>query len=324
MAIKRDILEFANFYVRFLYDDKLQIFIIIFCGSLDKEPILEFREKIKDNLLTKQFNFIVDLNHVTYISSAGLGFLMYLSKYKKNFIFLSYPPETIQKPFKLLEMDEFFQFYSNPEELKMRVNIPDNIIQVINDETAILTIQYDRRWLNILRRHYLTYEEVMKEIERMKPYIRQADHADSITLPSEDKYVCVLYKFLDRIFNKIAKISREEIDDALVELIAKELMANAVTHGYDNRKEGVVEVNFKIDNEKLEINMIDYGKGIFTSKPSHDLFPSAGLKLLRKIFDDVDISKAPKKRVQGLVLGKGTMVKMTKYLKPKHLRTQKV
>ena len=40
-----------------------------------------------------------------------------------------------------------------------------------------------------------------------------------------------------------------------------------------------------IDNEKLIFNFIDYGKGFSSPEPRHDLFPSAGLKLLDKLFD---------------------------------------
>ena len=320
--MKRDSFEFPAFYCRHLVDEENGIMVIIFSGSLDKEPVLRLKSHIQDMVLNRQFNFIVDLTYVNYISSTGLGFLMYLSKYRKQYVFLSFPPEEIQKPFKLLEMEEYFQFYSNPDELKARAQAPTEVILAIKDETAIIDVHYKMRWMNILRGYVSSHEEEMQEIDRMRPYLHDADTADSIQLPSEEKYACVLYKYIDRIFRQVAHIPAEEIDEALVELIAKELITNAIKHGYENRKDGIIEAHYDIDNEKLVFYLTDYGKGFSSPQPRHDLFPSAGLKLLDKLFDEVAIRRAPKKRVPGVVLGRGTQVSMKKYLKPRHLRNE--
>jgi len=315
MSLKKESLEFVNFFTTVMYDDESGIFIIIFSGSMDKNPILKLQEKIKNMIAKRTYNFIIDVSNVTYISSSGLGFLMYIMKYRKNFIFLSSPPEEILKAFKLLDMDDLFKFYYNAEELKTRTNISDEVIQAIKDETlAIKTIRYKKRWVKIFRENFPTQIEATREVEKMLPYILQAEQANSISFPSDEKYTCVLYKFIDKTITRVAKIDREEVDDALVELIAKELMTNAVKHGYDHKKTGVIEANFKLDNEKLQLSVIDYGKGFSPSASTHNALPSAGLELLKRIFDNISISEAPKKDVKGLVLGKGTMVTMTKHL----------
>lgn len=318
MDIKIEEFQFVNFFARFLFEKKLNICILILSGSMDTNPILQMQKKISNLISERKYDFIIDLSHVKYISSKGLGFLIYLMKYRKNFLYLSFPPEDILRPLKLLSMDDIFIFYHNPDELKNETGIPDEIIQCLKYEiAAIRDIHYHMRWMKILR-DYLAQEEVIKEMQNLTPYIQQADRSDSITLPSEEKYACILYKFLDRIFSKEVKIDRKEVDDITVELIAKELMTNAVKHGYDNKKEGVIEANFQVDDEKIEIRVIDYGKGFTAPLDSHTPSLSTGLQLLKKIFDDVTISEAPPKEINGLVLGKGTMVKMTKYLKPKH------
>jgi anti-sigma regulatory factor (Ser/Thr protein kinase) len=236
-------------------------------------------------------------------------------KYRNDFIFLSSPPEVIFKAFKLLDTEDLFMFYFTPDELKKRAGITDDAINLIKEESrAIKDITYKKRWVKILREHFPTYYEAMKEVEKLTPFIQQAEHLQSISLPSQGKYICVLYKFLDRILFRVAKLNREEVDDVIVELIAKELMTNAIKHGYDNKPDGIVEANYSLENDTLIFNVIDYGKGFFPQKPSHDLIPPAGLELLRKIFDKVDINEAPKKSVDGLVLGKGTMVTLTKKL----------
>jgi anti-anti-sigma factor len=318
--MKSDSIEFPAFHCRYLLDEENRIAVIIFSGSLDKEPVLKIKKHLQDYVITRRFSFIVDLTYVNYISSTGLGFLMYLSKYKEQFAFLSFPPEEIQKPFKLMELDEYFQFYSNPDELKTRAQVPAELVRALKDETAMMDIHYKMRWMNILRGYVSSHDDLMKEIDHMRPYLHDAENEEVLTLPSEEKYSCVLYRFLDRIFRQEANISNEEIDETLVELIAKELITNAVKHGYGNRKDGIIEANYTLDNEKLIFNLIDYGKGFSSPQPRHDLFPSAGLRLLDKLFDEVVIRRPQRKRVQGLVLGKGTQVSMTKYLKPRHLR----
>ncbi len=315
MTMQKEKIETVNFYARLLYDEKQSIFIIILSGSLDKEPILQLQEQVKNIIATRKYSFVVDLSHVTYISSTGLGFLMYLMKYRKDFVFLSSPPESILKAFKLLDTDDLFMFYYTLDELKSRTEISDETIQLIEDEIhTVKEITYKKRWVKILRENYPTYWETLKEVEKLTPYIQQAEQGEEISLPSEQIYTCVLYKFLERVIYRIAKIDREEVDDMLVELISKELMSNAIKHGYENRKEGIIEANYSKDDKKLEINFIDYGKGFGSAEEPHDAIPATGLALLRKIFDNVAISEAPKKKIQGLVLGKGTMVKLTKLL----------
>jgi anti-anti-sigma factor len=321
LDITREELEFSNFFARLLYDKTSHIFILILSGSMDKTPMMKVQEHVSSIISDEKFDFIVDISHATYVSSTGLGFLMYLLKKRKDIIFISCPPEIILKPFKLLEMDELFQFYYNPEELKMRASIPDDIIQIIKDETfRIEDYPYKKRWLNILSEFFNTEEELKKEILKMTPYIKRANNHNTITLPSEEKYAFIVYSFLHRVFFEVAKINQEEIDEILIELIAKELMTNAVKHGYDYNKDGVVEVNYEINDERLLLHFIDFGKGFSPSKDSDDHFPSTGLHLLQKIFDKIDIENAPKKDIDGLVLGKGTMVKMVKYIKPIHER----
>jgi anti-anti-sigma factor len=157
--MKRDSIEFPAFYCRYLLDEENRIAVIIFSGSLDKEPVLKIKKHLQDYVVTRRFSFIVDLTYVSYISSTGLGFLMYLSKYKEQFAFLSFPPEEIQKPFKLMELDEYFQFYSNPDELKTRAQVPAELVRALKDETAIVDIHYRMRWMNILRGYVSSHDD---------------------------------------------------------------------------------------------------------------------------------------------------------------------
>ncbi len=314
MNMREEKLEYTNLTAEFLFFDEEEICVLVLFGSMDTEPILELQNEIEKKDIVRQYDFIVDINSVQYLSSTGLGFLLYLMKIRKNVLFISYPPDAVMRSIALLNLDEVFMFYRTYEELRNNAAIPDIIVQILQKRLeSSRRAEYRKRWVKILR-DYLAHMEVVQEIQKMGPYIKQAEYENSITVPSEEKYACILYKFFDRIFSKIVHITANDMDDWTIELIAKELMTNAVKHGYNYRKNGVVEANYILNNGMIEINVIDYGKGFSPSSNENSTLPSAGLKLLRKIFDEIIIAEAPKKEVKGLVLGNGTMVTLKKHI----------
>jgi anti-anti-sigma factor len=311
----REEYEFSNFFARFLFDQESGVCAIILSGSMDTYPIVKLQDETGEIIKQRKYDFIVDLSHATSISSKGLGFLVFLSKYRKNFVYLSYPPENIVKPFKLLDFEDLFKYYHSIDELNEEKSIPESLILLIKQEIVLIRdIHYHKLWLKILR-DYLETEDESSEIQKMTPYLQLADSAQSISVPSQEKYACILFRFLNRIFRKVAMIERTEVDDTIVELVSKELMTNAVLHGYNGRKDGIIEANYNLEDESIEINVIDYGKGFSPSDHPKDIYESTGLHLLKKIFDTVTISEAPKKKVPGVILGPGTMVKMVKNIR---------
>lgn len=314
MNVREENRQYTNLCAEFLFFDEEEICVLVLNGSMDTEPVIELQNEIEAMKIVRKYDFIIDINNVQYLSSTGLGFLLYLMKIRKNVLFISYPPDMVMRSIALLNLDEVFMFYRTYEELRNNAAIPDIIVQILQKrlEKSRRT-EYRKRWVKILR-DYLAHMEVVQEIQRMGPYIKQAEYENSITVPSEEKYACILYKFFERIFNRIVQINPNDVDDWTIELIAKELMTNAVKHGYNYRKNGVVEANYVLNDGTIEINVIDYGKGFSPSPDTSSTLPSAGLKLLRKIFDEIIIAEAPKKDIRGLVLGSGTMVTLKKHI----------
>ena len=313
-SIIKETYEYANFTARVIFDKISNICAMVLSGSMDSEPIMEFRTKMKERILVHRYDYIVDLDRVTYISSTALGFLMFLAAHKKNTAYLSTPHVTVAKPIKILGIHSMFKSYDRISELKEQINIPEAVLEyIIEPSTEQKSVQYLSRWLKILR-DYLAYEQINDEIKMLTPYIQQAERTNIIQIPSDKKYACVIYIFFEKIFRDIAKFDQSEVDDDTLELLSKELMTNAVVHGYDNDRKGVVEVSYTINSIKLEINFIDYGKGFPDTKKQS--FPTAGMQLFEKLFDKVTVSEAPQKEVKGLVLGKGTKVTLLKNLIP--------
>lgn len=44
--------------------------------------------------------------------------------------------------------------------------------------------------------------------------------------------------------------------------IISEAITNCIVHGYDNQEDKYIEMNVKVDDEKVYCDIIDYGKGI--------------------------------------------------------------
>src|SRR4030042_3980624 len=110
--------QIINLNCRLAVDDDARGCAIILKGSMDTEPIISLQGIIKDKTIPFQYNYVVDLNGVTFIGSTGLGFLMTIVKIKRDFVFVSYPDETISKPFRLLGVNFLFRYYLNFDDLK--------------------------------------------------------------------------------------------------------------------------------------------------------------------------------------------------------------
>lgn len=312
-GIKKEEHQIVNLNCRIAFDDDARICAIILKGSMDTEPIIQLQGIIKERAIPFQYNYVVDLNGVTFIGSTGLGFLMTIVKIKRDYVFVSYPDETISKPFRLLGVNFLFRYYLNFDDLKKEDTISNAIIEFLQKEVGkVKEIKHHERWVKILT-DYLTAEPLWEEIQGMDQFVHQAKYLDAITMKSETKFACILYEFLMRILNEVPDIDKTDINQDTVELIAKELISNAVIHGYDSIKDGMIEAEYKVDPEKLVINIIDYGKGF--EQPPEKITDTLGLQLVKKVFDVVEFSDAPSKPIEGQSLGKGTTVRLIKYRK---------
>ncbi len=104
----------------------------------------------------------------------------------------------------------------------------------------------------------------------------------------------------------------EEIAD--IKTAVSEAVTNAIIHGYENTI-GIVTVIAKLYEGKIEIEVIDEGKGIediekarqplYTSKPELER-SGMGFTVMETFMDEVEVVSAP---------GQGTRVKLVKYLK---------
>jgi len=104
----------------------------------------------------------------------------------------------------------------------------------------------------------------------------------------------------------------EEISD--IKTAVSEAVTNSIIHGYDG-KDGSIHIICKIYGKTLEIEIIDYGKGIenleiakqplYTSKPELDR-SGMGFTIMENFMDEFSVES---------ILGVGTKVRMKKHIK---------
>lgn len=101
----------------------------------------------------------------------------------------------------------------------------------------------------------------------------------------------------------------EELAD--IKTAVSEAVTNCIIHGYEN-KDGVIHINCKLHEKEIDIEVIDYGKGIenvemakqplYTSKPELDR-SGMGLTIIESFMDEMKIES---------IVGMGTKIFMKK------------
>lgn len=101
----------------------------------------------------------------------------------------------------------------------------------------------------------------------------------------------------------------EELAD--IKTAVSEAVTNAIIHGYEN-KEGIIHINCKMYEKNIEIEIIDYGKGIenlemarqplYTSKPELER-SGMGFTIMESFMDEMKVES---------ISGMGTKVFMKK------------
>lgn len=103
----------------------------------------------------------------------------------------------------------------------------------------------------------------------------------------------------------------EELAD--IKTAVSEAVTNCIIHGYEG-KDGIIHINCKLNDNILEMEIIDFGKGIenieiakqplYTSKPDLDR-SGMGFTIMESFMDEIKIES---------IIGVGTKVKMKKII----------
>ena len=87
-----------------------------------------------------------------------------------------------------------------------------------------------------------------------------------------------------------------------IKLVVSEAVSNSIIHGYENRKDGKIEIIASLlDDRSVELTVKDYGKGIENLEqalqPSYSSDPNRmglGFTFMKSFMDEMEISSQPR------------------------------
>lgn len=308
--------ESQNFRAVLLPFPPAELCAFVLSGSMDAPVVDQLQERASAVLAGRRWDYLVDLEAVTYVSSTGLGFLMHLLKHKKDFVYLSNPGPAVLKPLNLFDIKHLFRYYQTLDDLERSSGLPAELIASIRDQKQQLKRSAPPKKSLETLGDYLDNEQELHEIQQMMSSLPRPGDRNEITLPAEERYAIVLGRFLEGALELASQRGGPPVEKATAELVAKELMANAVEHGYGRQPGGLVEIRYSLGDMALEIEFGDHGRGFSPSTPTEGVLPSAGLEMMRRIFDKLEIGPGDLGRPKGLVLGPGTTVRLSLRLGP--------
>ncbi len=101
--------------------------IIKLNGFLDAHTSKKLEEKLEETLKEKCYNILLDLEYLTYISSAGLGvFILHIEEIRKNkgdIILVNIPSNIFSNIIKPLGFDSVFKIVKTQQEALTIFNI---------------------------------------------------------------------------------------------------------------------------------------------------------------------------------------------------------
>jgi serine/threonine-protein kinase RsbW len=135
-------------------------------------------------------------------------------------------------------------------------------------------------------------------------------HADvTLTFPAKPDYLLLARLALAGLARAFP-LEPEVLAD--LKLAVTEACGNAVRHAYET-DEGDVTVTFTVEDSRLEMVVEDQGTGPPAPTGDDWTMPEEpesgmGMAIIREIVDELDVAEG--------ATGSGTVVRMTKYLKP--------
>ena len=180
-----------------------KIFIVEIKGSLNSETSTDFEEYINQLLEKKTIFIILDVKNLDYISSAGIGAILYIQKKilaKGGFLIITSISEEISTLFKLLGFDKVINFIGSKDEGIQIMNKQLNLISdqdnnqiieetIIEKETSSISLKENSQAIETSS--YGTVEEIEEGKAFHDPIILECAECKSmIRVKKSGNYIC--------------------------------------------------------------------------------------------------------------------------------------
>ena len=308
--------------------------IMILGGRMENDSVYGFADLLKKKANFKnetRLNFIIDVESLNYISSAGIRMILTMKAMKKDFFMMSRMMDKVDKVIRNMGLNTMIDSFESLSEAIDRSGISTELVTwAIDRKLGINLPNYSVREYSIIYGAVggeAPIPNILKQMYSRVPHFNIA--SESIVLPAEKVFSAFLYKYFCFLFKARAHLFDGEIygenrfSDEIAEFIALELMNNSIIHGYGGAKNSYVMMKYSISPDNhLTIRFIDFGKGFTRDVVDMDVAAikkQSGLPMIKKYFDKITItspvSEPPPPDRPDLKPGKGTMITLVKNLK---------
>jgi serine/threonine-protein kinase RsbW len=129
----------------------------------------------------------------------------------------------------------------------------------------------------------------------------------ALTIPARAEYIALCRLALTGIARTRA-LQAEIVAD--LKLALTEACSNSVRHAYDEGRDGVVQVSYRLDDERIEVEVADDGAGFdpgVLERAQEELDEGGlGIAIIRAVTDELEIGPNPR--------GAGSRLRFSKYL----------
>jgi serine/threonine-protein kinase RsbW len=130
----------------------------------------------------------------------------------------------------------------------------------------------------------------------------------ALTIPARAEFIALCRLALTGLARTRA-LTPEVVAD--LKLALTEACSNSVRHAYAEGREGVVEVRYELDRDRMQVEVADDGLGfdpaLIERSPEEIDEGGLGIAIIRAVTDELDIARGPE--------GLGSRLRFTKYLR---------
>ena len=128
-----------------------------------------------------------------------------------------------------------------------------------------------------------------------------------LTIPAKAEYITLVRLALSGL-SQLRPLSEETLGD--LKLAVTEACSNSVRHAYEEGRDGIVEVSYRLAGDRIEVEVTDDGAGFDPSvleRAEQELDEGGlGIAIIRAVTDELDIGPNPN--------GGGSRLRFAKYL----------
>jgi serine/threonine-protein kinase RsbW len=130
----------------------------------------------------------------------------------------------------------------------------------------------------------------------------------ALTIPARPEFIALCRLALTGLARTRA-LTPEVVAD--LKLALTEACSNSVRHAYAEGREGVVEIRYELDRDRIRVEVADDGHGfdpaLIERSPEEIDEGGLGIAIIRAVTDEFDIARGPE--------GLGSRLRFTKYLR---------